>query len=121
MATIKEIADRLGVSISTVSKGLNGAADVSIELRQTILDTAVEMGYVTKRMKKEEHRKLCLFIENMKYEAAGDFGYDIVLGFRQAAFRDNWRVEVLPVTPGFRRRKNMIRLCSKMGIQALSW
>ena len=54
MATIKEIADRLGVSISTVSKGLNGATDVSIELRQTILDTAVEMGYVTKRMKKEQ-------------------------------------------------------------------
>lgn len=42
MATIREIADRLGISISTVSKGLNGAADVSIELRQTILDTAVE-------------------------------------------------------------------------------
>lgn len=29
MATIREIADRLGISISTVSKGLNGASDVS--------------------------------------------------------------------------------------------
>ena len=53
MATIREIAEKLGVSISTVSKGLNGANDVSAELRQKILDTAVEMGYVNKRMKKE--------------------------------------------------------------------
>ena len=48
MATIREIAEKLGVSISTVSKGLNGANDVSAELRQKILDTAVEMGYVIK-------------------------------------------------------------------------
>ena len=34
MATIKDIAARLGVSISTVSKGLNGASDISEELRQ---------------------------------------------------------------------------------------
>ena len=92
MATIREIAEKLGVSISTVSKGLNGANDVSAELRQKILDTAVEMGYVTKRMKKEEHKKLCVFVENMDYESANQFGYDIILGFRQAAYRDNWHV-----------------------------
>ena len=54
MTTIKDIADRLGISLSTVSKGLNGANDISEELRQLVLDTAVEMGYQTKKMKKEE-------------------------------------------------------------------
>ena len=34
MATIKDIANRLGVSVSTVSKGLNGASDISDELRR---------------------------------------------------------------------------------------
>lgn len=104
MATIREIAKKLGVSISTVSKGLNGANDISDELRQTILDTAVEMGYVTKRMKKEEHKKLCVFVENMEYESASEFGYDIVLGFRQAAYRDNWHVEVIPVNAEFQKK-----------------
>ncbi len=56
MATIKDIADKLGISVGTVSKGLNGASDISETLRQTVLDTAVEMGYTTKKMKKEEHR-----------------------------------------------------------------
>lgn len=101
MATIRDIANRLGISVSTVSKGLNGASDISEDLRQTVLDTAVEMGYTTKRMKKEEHKKLCVFIENMDYETANQFGYEIILGFKQAAYRDNWEVVVLPITPAF--------------------
>ena len=101
MATIKDIANRLGISVSTVSKGLNGANDISEELRQMVLDTAVEMGYTTKRMKKEEHKKLCIFIENMDYESPNQFGYEIILGFKQAAYRDNWDVTVLPVNPTF--------------------
>lgn len=105
MATIKDIADRLGISISTVSKGLNGANDISDELRQLVLDTAVEMGYSTKRSKKEEFRKLCIFIENMDYKSADSFGYDIVLGFKQNAFRHNWDVTILPITPQFQEEE----------------
>lgn len=101
MATIKDIANHLGVSISTVSKGLNGASDISDDLKQLVLDTAVEMGYSTKRSKKEEYRKLCLFVTNMKYEAMDSFGYDIILGFKQNAFRHNWDVTVVPITPEF--------------------
>lgn len=101
MATIKDIANRLGVSVSTVSKGLNGASDISDELRQMVLDTAVEMGYATKKSKKVENRKLVVFVENMDYESAGSFGYEILLGFRQNAFRHNWDVTIHPVTPSF--------------------
>lgn len=99
MATIKDIAARLGVSISTVSKGLNGASDISEELRQTVLDTAVEMGYSTKRSRKVENRKLCILVENMNYDSIDEFGYDIVLGFKQNAIKHKWAVDVIPVTP----------------------
>lgn len=101
MTTIKDIANHLGISISTVSKGLNGASDISEELRQLVLDTAVEMGYQTKKMKKNDYKKLCLFIKNMAYESPADFGYDIILGFKQAAFRDQWNVDIIPITPTF--------------------
>lgn len=101
MTTIKDIANRLGISISTVSKGLNGASDISEDLRQLVLDTAVEMGYQTKRMKKDDYKRLCLFIKNMDFESPNDFGYDILLGFKQAAFRDHWNVDIIPVTPTF--------------------
>ncbi len=101
MATIKDIANRLGVSVSTVSKGLNGASDISENLRQAVLDTAVELGYTTKQMRGRSRRKLCVFVENMDYDTPEQFGYDIVLGFRQTAFRENYDVTVIPVTPLF--------------------
>lgn len=101
MATIKDIANRLGVSVSTVSKGLNGASDISEQLRQTVLDTAVEMGYTPKQMRSKTNKKICLFIENMDYENPDQFGYDIVLGFRQSAFQEHYDVTVTPMTPLF--------------------
>lgn len=99
MATIKDIAERLGISVSTVSKGLNGASDISESLRQEVLDTAVELGYITKQMRGKVPRKLCIFVENMEYETPEQFGYDIILGFRQRAVRENYEVKVIPVSP----------------------
>lgn len=115
MATIKDIANRLGVSVSTVSKGLNGASDISDELRQMVLDTAVEMGYSTKRSKKVENRKLFIFIENMNYETIDEFGYDIVLGFKQNAFRRKWDVDILPITPAFQEEEKYDTFLLKNG------
>lgn len=115
MATIKDIADKLGISVGTVSKGLNGASDISEALRQTVLDTAVEMGYTTKKMKKEEHKKLCIFVENMDYETSNQFGYEIILGFKQAAYRDKWDVVVFPINPTFQTEEKYDTFMLKNG------
>lgn len=98
MATIKDIAARLGISVSAVSKGLNGANDISEELRQQVLDTAIEMGYTPKRIRKESRRKLCVLIKNMDYTNPDEFAYDIVLGFRQSAIKQKWDIQAYTVT-----------------------
>lgn len=105
MATIKDIAAKLGVSVSTVSKGLNGGSDISEELRQMVLDTAVELGYKPRQLKTAAHKKLCLFIENMDYDTPNQFGYEIILGFKQAAFKAHWDVVVQPITPAFQAQE----------------
>lgn len=115
MATIKDIASKLGISVSAVSKSLNGASDISEELRQLVLDTAVELGYSTKRSRKKEHRKLALFIENMDYVSENDFGYDIILGFKQNAFKNNWNVDVIPVNPTFQLQEKYDTYMLKCG------
>lgn len=115
MATIRDIADRLGVSISTVSKGLNGGDDISEELRQRILDTAVEMNYTTKRMRKAGNRKLCIFVGYTEYKTLGSFGYDIILGFKQAASLNHWEVDVIPVSPEFQRQEKYDTYMLKQG------
>ncbi len=101
MATIKHIANKLGISVSTVSKGLNGASDISEQLRQAVFDTAIELGYMPRQMRTKENQRLCIFIENMDYQTVEQFGYDIILGFKQAAYPANYDVSVVPVTPAF--------------------
>ena len=102
MATINDIAAKLGVSKSTVSKGLNNATDISDEMRKKILETAVELGYNNRRMLSRE-KKLCIIIENMDYNTPNQFGYDIILGFRQMAEPEGWTVDIVPVDKDFQR------------------
>ena len=45
MTTIQDIADKMGISKSTVSKALNDAPDISETLRKQVLETAVALGY----------------------------------------------------------------------------
>ncbi len=99
MATIKDIANKIGVSVSTVSKGLNGASDVSEETRQLILNTALEVGYVSKRAHSTNaKKKICIFIENMGYENIEQFGYEIIVSFKLAAVAKQWDVDIIPIS-----------------------
>lgn len=102
MIRIKDIADYLGIAVSTVSKSLNNATDISDETKQKVIEAAIELGYTPKRRKhpgaKSENyeRKVCVFIENMDYENRDQFGYELIQGFKQAATVKNWSVDIIP-------------------------
>lgn len=106
MATIKDIAEALGVSRGTVSKALNNAPDISDALKEKIVNMAVQLGYTTKRSRKLEHRKAAILIMNTAYKEESQFGYDIVLGFRQMAYRKKWSVEIIEVTSDMQRAES---------------
>lgn len=97
MATLDDIARELGISKSTVSKALSGAKDVSKAMRQNVLEKAVEMGY-SRAARSAEQPRLAVFVINMEYTKPEDFGYDIVMGFRQAAEPSGYQVEMIPLT-----------------------
>ena len=46
MVSLKDIAERCGVSVATVSKALNGQQDIGEATRKRIRETADEMGYL---------------------------------------------------------------------------
>ena len=106
MATIQDIADKLGVSKGTVSKAINNAPDISETLRKTILDTAVEMGYSRLRRQKNEAKKFCIIIENMEYEEPHQFGYDFIIGFRQMAEPAGFVVDVIETTIQIQKKRS---------------
>lgn len=97
MATMDDIAKRLGVSKSTVSKALSGAADVSETMRKSVLETAVELGY-SRIVRPGAGRRVCVFVENMEYEQPEDFGWEIITGFRKLAEPAGYQVDIIPLT-----------------------
>ena len=97
LATLEDIARSLGISKSTVSKALNGAKDISKSMRQAVLERAVEMGY-SRMARSPELPRLAVFVINMEYAKPEDFGYDLVMGFRQAAEPAGYQVEIITLT-----------------------
>jgi LacI family transcriptional regulator len=55
--TIREVARRLNLSITTVSRALDGYADVADETRQLVIRTAREMGYVPNQAARQLRRR----------------------------------------------------------------
>jgi len=101
MPTINDIAKKLGVSKSTVSKAFHDADDISETLRKKILETAVAMGYKKNRIRKNDPRKLCVLVEHLDWKDPAGFGHDVVLGFEQAAVLDGWEVEIPEISKEF--------------------
>lgn len=96
LATLDDIAQELGISKSTVSKALNDAKDVSKRMKQAVLEKAVELGY-SRSARTSAAPRMAVFITNMEYTQPEDFGWDIIMGFRQAAEPAGFQVDIIPL------------------------
>jgi LacI family xylobiose transport system transcriptional regulator len=78
--TLKEIAAHTGVSLTTISKVLNGAADVSSSTRELVEEQLRASGYRRRRSTKRRE-----YIEIVLYELEGEWALAVVEGVREAA------------------------------------
>ena len=97
MATMEDIARRLGISKSTVCKALNDAADVSSATREAVYQVAREVGYI--QISPSDAGKIALFLENMAYTSPNDYVWSIIAGFRQMAESSGYQIDVIPLDP----------------------
>ncbi len=94
MVSIKDIAKKAGVSISTVSYALNGSSKVTDETSSRILAIAEELNYVpnaaARTLKKRESRIIGVFLTDFRGDVYGDLldgvkdvlnqqGYDLIV------------------------------------------
>lgn len=55
--TIRDVAQKLNISITTVSRALDGYDDVAAETRQRVIETAQQMGYTPNRAARQLRRQ----------------------------------------------------------------
>lgn len=82
--TVKDIASRMGVSLSTVNKALTGKPGVSEERRAEVIAVAKEMGYVVNHMaqclsRKPIHIGIVIPSDWQQYFASVEFGMQVQL------------------------------------------
>lgn len=101
--TIKDIAAKLGISPSTVSRALNNYPDISNELKQKVIETAKQMEYspniIARSLVTNKTKRVGLFIEN--YDEAslqGALHYDILISFKQEMANRGYEVVLLSTT-----------------------
>ena len=93
---IKDIAEALNLSISTVSKAITGAFDVSETTRQLVLNYVKECGYQTKEERKisKHRRRICILFDNMNLNAQGNIFYPLATSFSTEATANNCEVVI---------------------------
>ncbi len=97
LATIKELSLKCGVSISTVSKALNGYRDISDETKQRVLKTATELGYLSdasaKMLKK---KKTCnigvLYRDTSNQDLRNEYFAYILASFKEKAAKEGYDI-----------------------------
>ncbi len=102
-ATLKNIAQKLGISITTVSRGLAGYSDVSEETRKRILETAEELGYqpnlTARRLKKQRTDTLGFILPTFGPRFSDPFFSEFIAGVGNKAAEHDYDLLVSTHAP----------------------
>ena len=113
--TIKEIASALGLSVSTVSKALNNASDVSASTRDRVTEFARKVGFSLRR--NGESKRICVLFENMDSHSNSQVGYPVLTGFQRAANAYHYEVVIEHCTD--KNPPNLKKLCNENNFSGL--
>ena len=81
--TLKDVADRAGVSLATASKVMNGRADVRQATRETVAQAARDLGYHPKRRESDRRRSALIHFDTL----TSPYSLQVLEGAEQAAHR----------------------------------
>ncbi|MFT3935046.1 MAG: LacI family DNA-binding transcriptional regulator [Chitinophagaceae bacterium] len=90
--TIKDIAKRLKISVSTVSRALRGSADISDDTRKLVLSVAQEMQYSPNPVALSLRDKKTKVIGVIVQEIANNYCSAVIAGIEDIAFKMGYNV-----------------------------
>lgn len=86
-ATMKDIANEMGLSINAVSLALNDRVGVSEETRRRVLDTAERVGYLEKKTKFQpiySSKNICVLLQQLYFHDMHFYG-KVLMGLEESA------------------------------------
>ena len=123
MVSMKDIAQRCGVSVATVSKALNGQPDIGEETRSRIENTAREMGYMTnaaaRALKTNRTYNLgVLFVDERRSGLAHEYFSAMLESFKVEAEAHGYDITFINHNVGGRRTSD-VQHCLYRGVDGV--
>ncbi|MEW5323348.1 LacI family DNA-binding transcriptional regulator [Geobacillus thermoleovorans] len=116
MTTIKDIAKAAGVSITTVSRALNGYSDVNEKTRQKIIDIAKRLNYspntLARGLVMNKSKTIGLLVSGLTRESAKDnFTFEVLAGVNEYVSEVDYDMVLFSTTSTKQREKTYTQLC----------
>ena len=118
-ATIKDIAIQLGVSISTISRGLKDHPDISLEMRSTIKEKAKELNYHPNHLASGLRRRQSKFIGLIIPEITMFFFPSVIKGIEEVAKKNGYQLLVLQSNDSIENEKLNVQICLDHSVDGL--
>lgn len=122
MVSMKDIAQRCGVSVATVSKALNGQPDIGPETRERIRQAAEKMGYVTnsaaRALKANRTYNIgILFVDEQNSGLSHEYFSSVLESLKVEAERQGYDVTFINRNVG--RRTTYLQHCLYRGVDGV--
>lgn len=116
MTTIKDIARVAGVSVTTVSRALNGYFDVNEKTKQKILAVAKELDYspntLARGLVMKKSKTIGLLVSGMSKENVKDnFTFEVLCGINETASTLGYDLILFNTNTTKQREKTYAQLC----------
>ncbi|RWZ52355.1 LacI family transcriptional regulator [Halobacillus fulvus] len=124
MATIKDIAKLAGVSVTTVSRALNGYSDVNAKTRQKIEQIAKEIEYspnaLARSLVMKQTRTIGLLVSGLSREGAKDnIVFDVLTGINEYCGAQDYDLVLFNTTSSKQKEKTYAQLCRERRVEGV--
>ncbi|WP_410513501.1 LacI family DNA-binding transcriptional regulator [Paenibacillus sp. BR2-3] len=124
MITIKDIAKAAGVSVTTVSRALNGYSDVNEDTRLKIRNIADQLGYspnmAARSLISKKTKTLGLLLSNVTRDSSKDnIAYEVLCGINDRSGELDYDLVLFSTTPQKQRVKSYKTLCQERGVDGV--
>lgn len=110
--TIKEVAKKAGVSISTVSRAFNNYSDISETTRKHILGVAEELGYhpniVAKSLSGNKNYRIALLVED--FNPNDYLSFEVLMAFKSVVSDNGYETILLATTSDMQKGQSLGKL-----------
>lgn len=124
MTTIKDIAKAAGVSVTTVSRALNGYSDVNEKTRAKIMKVAKELNYspntVARTLVMKKSKTIGLLVSDMNREGVKDnFTFEVLCGINEASAELEYDLVLFSTTSTKQKEKTYTQLCRERRVDGV--